>query len=604
MKTLRLLIFFFSAVSYGCSDDVLDKEPLDFLSDAAVWADPDLSDNYLDQLYAEMVFAWEVQYGGTSNADVNAYQGLYTWFEQVQTITIGDEARAGWVGAPKSNQIGLNGGRLEWWAYPTIRRMNEFISRMDTETQLDESYRIQRKAEARYLRAHVYFNMVKRYGGVPLITKVQQLSDPEEELFPARNSEQSIFDFILEELDLIMDDLTDTEEGRVTKWTALALKSRAAMYAGSVASFGTIQLDGILGIPSGDASSYWQASIEASEEIMTTGGFALYEVHDDKEVNFRNIFLDEDNSEIIFAEKFDGLAGKGHTYDMLMMPSISHIWTAGHQTNVYLDFIESFDYIDGSSGIIDRDRIAQGYLWTIDELWGDKDPRFRASVFTHGTFFDGSYLDFHRSVETPEGAELTSGVYNDVLARAPGTANASTPFGVLKYLDEDERGDKNHERNNSDTDYVVFRYAEILLNYAEAAIELGRTSDALDAINQIRARAGMPAHTSIDRNLIRKERKVELAFEGNRYWDVRRWRIAEAELSKAFNGMRIIMDGSSWTNADDYDVSTARFKVRVTPNIDGGNTPFFDERHYYFPIGLSRTGQNANLLPENPGYEN
>jgi len=142
----------------------------------------------------------------------------------------------------------------------------------------------------------------------------------------------------------------------------------------------------------------------------------------------------------------------------------------------------------------------------------------------------------------------------------------------------------------SRTDWIVFRYAEILLNLAEAAFELGYTAEALDAINQIRDRAGIAQLTSIDLDKIRHERKIELAFEGNRYWDVRRWRTAEIDLSKSFSMLRFIID-----------YTTRKFKLEILPNWDGLPVPLFYPRHYYMPITLARTNNNTNLL-ENPDY--
>ena len=142
----------------------------------------------------------------------------------------------------------------------------------------------------------------------------------------------------------------------------------------------------------------------------------------------------------------------------------------------------------------------------------------------------------------------------------------------------------------SRTDWIIFRYAEILLNLAEAAFELGKTDEALDAINQIRNRAGIAPLTTIDRNKIHHERKIELAFEGHRYWDVRRWRTAEVDLSKSFSNLRFIVD-----------YTTRKYKLEILPHWDGLPVPQFYPQHYYMPITLERTNNNPNLV-ENPGY--
>src|SRR5690606_1363716 len=158
---------------------------------------------------------------------------------------------------------------LQWWgnAYYTIRNLNNFIERAAGSSISNVEERI---AEARFLRAFCYFAMVKRYGGVPLITKVQSLDADSAELYPKRNSEKELYDFIIAETGEIATVLPSaTEAGRASKWAALALRSRAALFAGSVAKFGKQQLDGLLGMPASDAEAYFQISYDASKAIIT-----------------------------------------------------------------------------------------------------------------------------------------------------------------------------------------------------------------------------------------------------------------------------------------------------------------------------------------------
>ncbi|HOG05921.1 MAG TPA: RagB/SusD family nutrient uptake outer membrane protein [Paludibacter sp.] len=591
MKKIKILFLATIFLVTAC-EDVLNKRPLDMISDATLWSETVLIDDYLNQCYAEMKFYFEMP-----------YPNAYNWFESTHSVTIADEAMSGWVSAPQSHWIQVQGGVYEWWGYPTIRKLNIFIEKMET-LELEDAYKKQRIAEARFLRAFAYFNLVKRYGGVPLITRAQQLNDSDEELYRERDKENTVYEFILTELDAIINDLPEAyssgDTGRPTKYAVLALKSRASMYAASIATWGNVLLDGLVGIPKDKAKAYWQICYDASKEIITSNVFALYNKHADKVQNYRNIFLDEVNSEVIFSERFDGLSGKGHSWDMWLGPSASHVWSEGQQAMVFLEMVESYDNIDGTSGMIDRSKVGAHYLWTVEELWGKKDPRFRASVYTHGTSWsdkDGKrILDFHNGIQTPSGV-VTNGAYKGVLARAK-DAKRGTPFGILKYLDESRA--VVHERLYSSTDYIIFRLGEIYLNYAEAAIELEKDGDALWAVNEIRKRAGMPVLGTITRDAVRKERKIELAFEGNRYFDVRRWRTAVNDLTRSYNGLRFILDGASMVEGN-YDVSTQKFSLRITPNVSGKNPPYFTEKHYYLPIGLSRTGNNPNLI-ENPGY--
>ena len=595
----KYIIYLLLAIIFlPACQDVLDKKPLNMISDATLWTDPKLIDVYLDQCYSEMDFAWETEYGLWANSS-GMQPSAYDLKNMVYSICNSDEASYGWVPCPKPSSITINGGVMEWWGYPTVRKLNIFLEKM-TSLPLPEAYKMQRMAEARFLRAFCYFNMVKRYGGVPLITRSQQLNDSQEELYRKRDKEQVIYDFVLSELDAITPLLpvttTGTDAGRPSKYAALSLKSRAAMYAGSIASWGTIDLDSIIGIPQDKALSYWQATYDTSDSILKSGKYTLYNKYPDKVANFRNLFLDEGNSESIFSERFDGISGKGHSYDMYMVPYSYHVWGAGQVGNVYLEMVESFGNIDGTSSVIDRNKIKAGYLWTVDELFGKMEPRFKASVYTQGTsWMNGTVvLDYHGATITPSG-QTGVGTYNGVLCKT--LSSGSKPFGVLKYLDEVNRS-KIMERCYSSTDYMVFRLGEIYLNYAEAAIELGKNADALWAVNELRKRAGVAVLSSITRDLVRKERKVELAFEGNRLWDLRRWRIATTELSKSHSSLQFVLDGSSYVNGA-YNPLTAKYKIILI--VGDNTTQYFNDKLYYWPITKARTANNPNLV-ENPGY--
>lgn len=206
-------------------------------------------------------------------------------------------------------------------------------------------------------------------------------------------------------------------------------------------------------------------------------------------------------------------------------------------------------------------------------------------------------IDMHNGIMSKEG-ELIDGRYDsyegiaavgDQLVRFKEGNTPNTGFGVMKYLDPD--ANNMNWFCESTTDYLIFRYAEILLNYAEAAFELGKAGDALNAVNQIRERAGIAQLGSIDRDKIRHERKVELVFENHRYWDLRRWRTAVSALTRTYTGLRYI-----------YDAESGKFRLDFIEDIDGRpSKPTFPEKNYYFPIGQGRIAANPNLV-ENPGY--
>lgn len=581
MKKISFIIIV-SLLLGSCAKDVLDKSPLDMISDDVLWEDPVLIEGFLTECYGEMGFYNDMPYLAATD-----------FFADMVMTGVSDEANSDWVATAKSHWISIGGGVCEWWGYPTVRRLNQFITRVETAPVSDKTQLI---SEARFLRAFCYFNMVKRYGGVPLILIEQQINEPYEELYRKRDKEEAIYQFILDEMDDIINNgklppsYKGSDVGRASLYAALALKSRAAMYAASIATWGKVQLDGVVGIPAEKANAFWQASYDASKKIIDDGKFVLYNAKpSDKSANYRDLFLVKNNSEIILAEGFNGLSGKGHSWDMWENPFSYNVWAGGQQNAVYLEMVESYGNIDGTSGVIDRDKLNSGYLWTMDELFGKKDPRFKASIYTNETSWmnGGVTLDYHNGVLTENGT-LTTEPYKDVLGRGQ-CAGRSTPFGILKYLDES--WGIVPERYYSKTDWIVFRLGETYLNLAEAAFELGKTDEALDAVNEIRERAGMPELQAITRDDIRAERKVELAFEGNRYWDVRRWRTAVDDLTKAYTGLRYILD-----------YSTKKYQLSIIQNVAGLPVPYFEEKHYYLPISLSRTANNPNLV-ENPGYK-
>lgn len=593
MKKIINILLICLSVSTSCTD-VLQKEPLDIISDATVWNDKTLIDAFLNQCYIEM-YVFDNESPNMLNSSAN-WQMLY----MIDNISDECKANVTWSNNAYQYKFGnlkIQGGLLEWWdvPYKTIRKLNEFIERV-ADSPVDAAVVKQRIAEARFLRAFEYFSMVKRYGGVPLVTSVQQSSDSKEILYPKRDKEQVIYDFILSEMDAIVEDLPasygSADYGRPSKFAALALKSRAALYAGSIAQYGTVQLDGVVGINNSSANSYYQKAYDAAVLIMNSGIHSLYNKDANKVTNFRNVFMVEKNSEAIFVRQHDAnnkdAGGNGTNYDFYQCP-LPNAWGDGNTDGPYLEMVEEFEYVDGTSGKLDRNAVSQG-LWTTDQLWANKDPRFFASIYTMNTSWQGIKLDYHNGILTTDGTIVTTGSYNGILANGPQLKDNGTGFGVLKYLDES----KNNKTDlmNSKTDWIVFRYAEILLNYAEAAYELNKPADALAAINQIRSRAGIATLASVDREKIRHERKVELAFEGHRYWDLRRWRIAKTALTQNFSGLRYVLD-----------YNTSKFKLIINDKIDGAvSTPAFYDRNYYFPITLNRTGSNPNLV-ENPGYQ-
>lgn len=562
------------ATQIAC-EDIFDRQPLDKISSSAVWNDEQLIEANLADLYALTPFFYAENsllctQPSLMGAEAYVHDAASSWIQGIFDET---------------------GGVWEFWAYSQIRNINTFIENVE-KASIDENMRETRLAEARFLRAFNYFEMVKRYGGVPIITIPQPLNTPDEELYVSRNSEKEVYDFIAGECDEIASILPEVadEYGRATKYAALALKSRAMLYAGSIASFGTQQLNGLLGFPASEASSYWQKAYDAAKLIVSSGQFTLYNGKVDKAENYQYIFLDERNSETVFSKVFNGKDQVGHSFDYYNFPpGFEKYW--GGSTAAYLETVEAYGYKNGSSGKLNYDSI-QSNLISFDGLFKDKDPRFFASVLYPGANFQDGKIYCHGGTYyngTLVTANTLIGEYQGYPWYAIGPSkNRLYGFGfpILKFVNKNKEQDLQGE---SETDYIVFRYGEILLNIAEAAFELGKTQEALGYINELRERAGISPLTAINRDKIRHERKVELMFEGHHFWDLRRWRIAVDELSKEMHCLK--------TNFD-WDTKMYEVKIEKADVVSRD----FNERHYYFPITVSRISNNPNLAPENPGY--
>ena len=578
MKNLRNKIFITSIMIFltGCYDP-FDLTRNDIISDDVVFDNPNLADAFLFDLYDRAQFHIKSGNGNLNMGLISSYGGEsrnYGVSWQIPYTQVVDV---------DYNENGLQGKVLDYYDYGLIRECNQMITKLPQSKNLTQYFIDSRVSEARFIRAHAYFEMVKRFGGIPLITDVVPIQGNYDEIYRERNSEKDIYDFISSEMDEISELLPAfaIEEGRITKWTALALQSRAMLYAASVANFGSEQLNGLLGFPSNEASKYYLESLNASREIIQSGVFSLYRKFSDPVENFGNLFIDEvGNSEIIFSEKYDYESGKSHQWDALAQPAgFGFNWSSNYP--VYLETLEQFDFIDGSSGKVDRDMYDDNT--PIDPNWyfEMRDPRMKASIFYPGSSFKDGRVFFHRSMRgNLEGwpqnglSKLTGSMATGLLIRK--RTNPDTP-----------------DATRSSTDYIIFRYGETLLNYIEAAYYLNDPNgDMASIMNEIRDRAGMPSliKSEITEDKIRQERRCELAFEDHTFWDLRRWRIAVEELD---NVRRHRLHYRFDANNETYTIEMA--------DGDLGGVRLHPERNYYYALGLSRLADNPKLI-ENPGY--
>lgn len=592
----------------------LEKESFDIITPDQVWKDPKLINGVMVNLY-----------DGLQLEDFN-YWYRDSW-RLMNPTTMSDEAQGSFQKDPMFD----NGNASYTYEdalfeqkfadrYKPIRNCNDFIEQLNQASSLSDADKNILLAEARFLRAMHYFTLVKRYGGVPLIDK-PQMYDPNnlDVLMIPRSKEIEVYDFIINEAQAASNDLPKTRDAsakyRADKNTALALCSRAALYAASIAKYGAVEIEGLVGITGSEATRFFQISYDASKAIIESGTHSLYNKKaDDLSQNYCDIFLkgNGDNGEYIFQKQYNVAGGKGHDWDKRNAPFSYRAGGWGCGIAPTLEMIESYEYIDGTSGYLKLEdengrplRFSNPY-----DLFLGKDPRLYASIYLPGSPCKGSSIEWKRGIivseneryvatSQPDGGntvEVNGIVYSTTGKDGGADAGdaSKTGFYQKKFWDE-TLTDMN--MGKSETPWPVFRLGEIYLNLAEAAIELNKQTEALDAVNIIRKRAGVKELTSIDLAKVRHERKIELAFEGHRFWDMKRWRIAHLDVKdgglNGFRGMALY----PW-----FDIRDNKFVFER-----GFNTPkqkrVFLMKNYYTKIHIDDMNSNPKLI-QNPGYTN
>ncbi|WP_368337689.1 RagB/SusD family nutrient uptake outer membrane protein [Parabacteroides merdae] len=598
--------------SSACSN-YLEKETFDIITPDKVWNDPKLIDAVLVGMYYYVQMEdfdywyrdpWRLQNASSMSDDAQGSFQKDPLFDNGNATYTYEDA----LFEQKFSDV-----------YKYIRNCNDFLYQIEISTILSADKKKELAAEVRFLRAMHYFTLVKRYGGVPLIKEPQEYNPSDlESLRVPRNTEKDIYDFIISECQAAAQDLPETRSNeakyRTYKYVALALCSRTALYAGSIARYGTVQLNGLVGIPSSEADRYFQTSYDASKTIIESGQFALYNKKpDNKSQNYCDIFLkgNGDNGEYIFQKQYNVSGGKAHSWDKRNAPFSYRGSGWGCGIAPTLELVEAYEYIDGSEGSLKLEE--NGKQRRFDdpyELFANKDPRLFASVFLPGSPCMGTNIEWirgiidfknekHQATTQPDGDNTVTidGITYKTCGKDGGAdaGDASkTGFYQKKFFDETLT---NMNMNQSETPWPIFRLGEVYLNLAEAAMELNKSSEALDAVNKIRERAGIALLSSINMDKVRHERRVELAFEGHRFWDLKRWRIAHLDVAQGgLNGFR----GTAlypW-----YDIRDGKYVFERGTNPPK-QTRIFLEKNYYTKINQDDINSNPNLI-QNPGYTN
>ncbi|MFH5834157.1 RagB/SusD family nutrient uptake outer membrane protein [Halalkalibaculum sp. DA384] len=576
MKTRYLSIIAIAIVLISCKD-ILDTQPIDKVLEDEVWQDTELIRLHLTDMYAKFPF---------NMFDAHAWA---SWTDEA-TQSSGNNHPI------PEGRVSNNLDSPEYWDYEYIRELNVFLEKV-AEASIPEADKNQFAGEARVMRAVAYFELQKRYGGVPLVDVVLDPNEEVDEQYSSRSSEEAIADFINSELNAAIDLLGENTEpkGQINQWTAYAFKARANLYSASIAKYGSVQLDGLVGIPQSRADEFFQKASEAANTVIESGSYSLFDQIPNRAENYRNIWINESNDEVIFERVYDGV-NVGHNWDVNNVPQTLSSRNGGH-TNPTLDFIMGYENADGSDG---QPSFGPDHLYEDGwDLFSDKDPRLHGSVIFQGDMFHGQEIQMYESTDpspTPDPSSIMTGVdqtYQGVpVSGASSRAHPddrkapNTGFLIKKFSAEPMVGE-----NASHGNWIELRLAEMYLTRAEAEFELGNLDIAAEALNATRERAGISTvdGSTITLDHVRTERRSELAFEESRFWDLRRWRTAVDVLNGLrVQGLRIIRHHE-----------TGRFYF--LPINAEGYTRVFEPRHYYNPITDSRIANNPDLV-ENPGY--
>lgn len=547
VKQLIFCLFCCISILFGACKKALDLQPQNAYPESAVWSDPALAQSFVNNIYDQTVLAYKD--GGFGwGAQTDELYGNFNWTNE--NIYVRGESTP-------DNQTD---GSLNHWnkMYGAIRYDNIFftnIQQLETKgTNPDAVKRM--KGEVSFLRALAYFELLKRFGGVPLITKVYDVNDKTFNEKRATWSETK--DFILTDIEQAIQLLpasfsADVDKGRATTGAALALKSRLLLYAASPY------------YSKSNDRKLWQDAKDAAKAVIDFKGanYALY--GNAANGTYNKTYLDFFNSEVIFARVYSGVvkADRFNTVSRDLSPNGYNGYSA---YNVVQQMVDDFEMADGTT-----------FSWSnpdqAKDPYAKREPRFYADILANNEKFKDRLTGFY-----------VGGDDSPQSSYSPWNAS-KTGYTIRKMVNENQDWNK---QDYEAAQWVFFRLSEIYLNYAEACAALGEDGEALTYLNRIRTeKAGMPVVNASGTELmnrIKHERRIELCFEGHRYFDIRRWGTAEIGSADAKGILINKLANGTFT----YQLITTQQRTWL-PNL------------YYYPIPRSEIQKNPSII-QNPGY--
>lgn len=540
----------------GCND-ILDLEDLEAVSEDNVWNDPGLAEAYVSRMYADNLPEWS-----TDDADISDESdggGSYMYGQLT-------ENSVDYWGDPSDDA-----DEQSLWPYARIRRINLLLAQIDGGT-LDDEFKARAKGEAQFFRAWNYWELVKRYGGVPLLLEPQEL---EEDLLVGRSATSKVIDQIVADLDEAIallpeiDASSSDNDGRVHVGTAMALKGRVLLY------YASPQFN------RANDRARWEAAYAANseaKEYLEAHGFGLHP-------DVAELWFDEMNREAIFARRYSYPIST-HDWAAATRPLDESQGSTGGNWPV-LEMVDAFPMQDGRP-------IENHPDYDPHYFWHNRDPRFAATIAYNGSIW-----------------ELSSQAGRRQWTYVGGEANNPTQTGFYTRKAVNPRHDALLAANG-DTQWIEIRFAEVLMNLAEAANAIGQTEVAYEQIIALRERAGidpgdglygLEAGMDADQmqDAIMLERKVEFAYESKRYWDLRRNMLFEDQLNGTRrHGLRInlTVPAAEWESVRDAVDLESQYDEYFEHEIVTMDTQFeidWRENYYFYAIPSEHLQLNSNL---------
>jgi len=610
-----ILLTAFMLLQLSCSEDFLSTQPQDRISSDATWSDGPLSEAFVFNIYGSLGLAGFEEQAQASITD----EAMFTHAgRNINTFTEGleDPGALAW----KSSTI-------EWGSmYLAIRKANIAIENLPVSTFTDTELRDRLLGEAYFLRAYYYHQLMRNYGGVPLIDRPYGLG---EDYSVARATFEQTIDFINSDLDQAAGLLAGKAEtdGRASQLAAMALKSRVLLYAASdLHDSGKANAVGaggdIWAYQGGSQDARWQAAQAAAKAVLDAGSGYRLDLSapvsaEEGTQNYISIAMGGQSSmgdaaavaDLIwqrtesadYTEENNWPLG-GLNYGINNGPNGYHNW-AGNTPIQQL--VDDYEMMDGSK-----------FDWAnpahAADPYTNRDPRFYATILYDGADWkprpsDVAGVEQANQIQTGYYDDGAGGLINGIDTRESPIENwngSRSHYYTRKFIDSDP-GKPDDFSASQTVPWPFIRYTEMALNYAEASAELGQEQEARDWINKIRFRVGMPATTASGAelmDLIRNERRLELVYEEHRFYDGRRWLMGEqlGRGIKAINIIGMLKPGATPHVPYRHDKSRYTYTYEVFDNTENETRVWLDKM-YYRPISRDEIQRNE-LLVQNPGY--